>query len=124
MGSCSDMASSNLVAELLKHSASTPGVKSLIGQTLTIVDAGVSTENCSSIQGWVEFEDQSGHRFTVDLGTEMEITDDGILGYSLENFFSDEEIVEMIQSALADNSNSLSSDDRDELRELLEEFEG
>jgi len=123
------MSSTNRAAAVLEKAPPdagfpVPELKALVGQTVTIAAVEISSEHTHKLTAFAKLVDSTGKEHTVELGDVMEIRDEGVCGYALEDHFDDDVIRKMLEEAIADETNGLDSDDRDSLREDLTDLFG
>lgn len=129
MGSCADMSATNRAAAVLEKAPPdagypVPELKALVGQTVTVQSVEISSEHTERLTAFAKLVDASGKQHLVELGTVLEIADEGVCGYALEDHFEDTEVLaQMLRDAIADEKNGLDEEDRDSLREDLESLE-
>jgi hypothetical protein len=128
MGSSSDMAATNrAVAVLDKAPADQHGypildLRGYVGQKVTVAEVFLGSEQLASISAQAKLITESGEHVWVSLGTVAELADTGVCGYALEEYFESHVLRTMLESAIADEANGLDLDDRDALREDIEQY--
>lgn len=125
MGSCADMSSTNRAAAVLDKAPPdagypVPDLKALVGQTVTVKSVDVSSEHTHKLTASAVLVDASGKEHLVELGTVLEIADEGVCGYALEEHLDTDVLAQMLRDAIADEGNGLDSDDRESLQDDLD----
>ncbi len=125
MGSISDMHNTNRAGAVLARDPNRPDIARLVGKVVTIIDAGVGPGGSSvAVSGYIKLSIEGEPEvITIDLGDDLQLADEGVCSYNLQDFYEEDELRAMIEATIADEDNGLDEDDRNQLREELKELE-
>lgn len=120
MGSICDMHNAHRAATVLERDPEFLGdLRRFVGATILSVETMVN-EPIGTIKSFLNVRMPDGKETTVDGPTLREVTDCGVLGFSLEEEYEQDELRGLIEAAITDPNNGLGDDDRETLREELE----
>ena len=126
MGSICDMANTQRAAAVLEKAPADhegfpiPELRKYVGRKVTIKDVALSNEHTTCVSAFATLTTEDGEDVMVDLGSVIDLADEGVCGYNLAEYFEPQVLRSMIEAAIADEANGLDADDRDSLREDLE----
>ena len=120
MGSICDMHNAHRAAAVLERDPELLGdLRRFAGATILGVQTTVN-EPIGTIRACLTLRMPDGSEATMYGPTLREVTDCGIVGFSLEEDYGQDELRRLIEGAIADPDNGLDDDDREALREELE----
>lgn len=120
MGSICDMHNAHRAAAVLERDPEFLGdLRRFVGATILSLETTVN-EPIGTIKAYLALRMPDGTETTMDGPTLREVTDCGVVGFSLEDDYGQDELRGLIEGAVSDPDNGLDDDDRRALREELE----
>jgi hypothetical protein len=122
MGSITDSRNASRAAAVLaKDPDFLAGLKSFVGSTILEVGVEVN-EPIGTIKAFYRVATPDGEVHTIDGPTLMETYESGVLGFDLDERYSQDELRGLMEAAAADPENDLDDQDREGIREEIEEL--